>query len=84
MAPSTTFESLLMWDCLNPYRKWFTINNSHPLMGERLQRLCQLARYWHVEPEIYLESQQSLKLKRQSFLLQISPFLGIFIGGVLG
>jgi Zn-dependent protease with chaperone function len=83
VAPNTTFESLLMWDYLNPYRKWFVINSSHPLMGERLLSLCKIARYWHVEPELYLENQQSLKLKRQSFLLQIAPFLGILVGGAL-
>ncbi|MEM9922361.1 MAG: M48 family metalloprotease [Cyanobacteria bacterium P01_D01_bin.50] len=80
LAPNTTFESLLMWDYLNPYRQWFVINNSHPLMGERLQRLCKIARHWHVEPELYLETQQPLKLKRQPFLLQTAPFLGLFIG----
>ncbi|MBF2015202.1 MAG: M48 family metalloprotease [Rivularia sp. T60_A2020_040] len=80
IAANTTFESLLMWDCLNPYRQWFLINNSHPLMGERLRELCKIAEYWHVEPELYLESQQSLKLKPESFLLQISPFLGILFG----
>ena len=80
IAPNTTFESLLMWDYLNPYHQCFVINNSHPLMGERLQRLCKLANYWHVEPELYLDTQQSLKLKRQLFLLQIAPFLGILIG----
>ncbi len=82
ITPNTTFESLLKWDYLNPYRQWFLINNSHPLMGERLQELCKIAYNWHVEPELYLDS-QSLKLKRQSFLLQISPFLGILIGAAL-
>ena len=80
LAPNTTFESLLMWDYLNPYRQWFVINNSHPLMGERFQRLCKIARHWHVEPELYLETQQPLKLKRQSFLLQTAPFLSLLIG----
>jgi Zn-dependent protease with chaperone function len=80
IAANTTFESLLMWDYLNPYRQWFTTTNSHPLMGTRLQKLCKLARYWHVEPEVYLESQQSLKVKRESFLLQIAPYLGILFG----
>ncbi|MEO1372718.1 MAG: M48 family metalloprotease [Cyanobacteria bacterium J06635_10] len=80
LAPNTTFESLLMWEYLNPYRQWFVINNSHPLMGERLQRLCKIARHWHVEPELYLETQQPLKLKRQSFLLQTAPFLGLLVG----
>ncbi|MGB6299901.1 MAG: M48 family metalloprotease [Rivularia sp. (in: cyanobacteria)] len=80
IALNTTFESLLMWDYLNPYRQWFVINNSHPLMGKRLQKLSKLARYWHVEPEVYLESQQPLKVKRESFLLQIAPYLGILAG----
>jgi len=80
IAPSTTFESLLMWDYLNPYHQWFLINNSHPLMGTRVQKLCKLASYWHIQPELYLESQQPLKVKRQSFLLQIAPYLGILAG----
>ncbi|MEM6754579.1 MAG: M48 family metalloprotease, partial [Cyanobacteria bacterium P01_C01_bin.38] len=84
IAPNTTFESLLMWDYLNPYRQWFVINNSHPLMGTRLQKLCKLARYWHLEPEVYLVEQQSLKLKRESFLLQIAPYLGILAGAASG
>ena len=83
MAANTTFESLLMWDYLNPYSRWFVINSSHPLMGERLKLLCKLARHWHVEPELYLESPHSLKLKPQSFLLQIAPFLGILVGAGL-
>ncbi len=80
IAPNTTFESLLMWDYLNPYRKWFAATNSHPLMGMRLQKLCKLARYWHLEPEVYLVPQQPLKVKRESFLLQIAPYLGILVG----
>ena len=81
IAANTTFESLLMWDYLNPYHQWFVINNSHPLMGTRLQKLSKLARYWHVEPEVYLVPQQPLKVKRESFLLQIAPYLGILAGG---
>ena len=84
IAENTTFESLLMWDYLNPYRQWFVINNSHPLIGIRLQKLSKLARYWHIQPELYLESQQPLKVKRQSFLLQISPYLGVVAGAALG
>jgi Zn-dependent protease with chaperone function len=80
VAPHTTFESFLMWDYLNPYRWWFVINNTHPLMGDRLQRLLSIAKYWHLETELNLESQQPLLVMRQSFLLQIAPFLGIFVG----
>ena len=84
IAQNTTFESLLMWDYLNPYRQWFLVNNSHPLMGIRLQKLSKLARYWHIQPELYLESQQPLKVKREPFLLQIAPYLGILAGAASG
>jgi Zn-dependent protease with chaperone function len=84
IARYTTFESFLMWDYLNPYRSWFTINNSHPLMGERLQRLCSVARSWHLQPELNLVSQQPLQVKRESFFLQIAPFLGIPFGAIFG
>ncbi|MDJ0735452.1 MAG: M48 family metalloprotease [Nostocaceae cyanobacterium] len=73
-------ESFLMWDYLNPYRYWFSINNTHPLMGDRIQRICKIARHWHLDTEINIESQQSLKLKPQSFLLYIAPWLGIPLG----
>ncbi len=84
MAGYTTFESLLMWDCVNPYRWWFVINNTHPLIGDRALRLCKIARLWHVDPELYLESQQPLRIKPQSFLLQIAPWLGIPLGVAFG
>ncbi|MBD2439164.1 M48 family metalloprotease [Nostoc sp. FACHB-110] len=74
------FECALMWDHLNPYSWWFTINNSHPLIGDRAGRLCQIARHWHVETELHLARQQSIKTTRQSFLLQIAPFVGIPLG----
>lgn len=82
IAHNTTFESFLMWDYLNPYRWWFVINNTHPLIGDRLQRLLSIARYWHLETELNLENQQPLRVKGQSFFIQIAPFLGISIGGV--
>ena len=87
VAGHLSFESVLMWDHLNPYRQWLTINNSHPLIGDRIQRLCQIAQHWHIDTELHLASQQSLsqqslKVTRQSFLLQIAPFLGIPLGFV--
>jgi Zn-dependent protease with chaperone function len=81
VASHTTFESFLMWDYLNPYRWWFIINNTHPLIGDRLQRLSSIADYWHLEKEVYL-NQQPVWVKRQSFFLQIAPFVGIVLGVV--
>ncbi|TAF03438.1 MAG: Zn-dependent protease with chaperone function [Nostocales cyanobacterium] len=83
MAGHISLESFLMWENSNPYRQWFTINNSHPLMGDRLQRLCQIARHWHLETELHLITPESLLVKPQSFLLQIAPWLGIPLGFVL-
>ncbi|GAB1538147.1 hypothetical protein NUACC21_08050 [Scytonema sp. NUACC21] len=80
IACHTTFESFLMWDTLNPYRWWFVFNKTHPLMGDRLQRLISIARYWRLETELNIENQKPLKLRRQSFLFQIAPVLGILIG----
>lgn len=80
IAGKISFESFLMWDSLNPYRRWFTINNSHPLIGDRIQRLCEIARHWHLDLELYLTNQQPLKIKPSSFVLQIAPFLGIPFG----
>jgi hypothetical protein len=80
IAPHTTFESFLMWDYLNPYKWWFVINNTHPLIGSRLQRLSSIAHLWRLETELNLESQQPLKMKHQSFFFQIAPLLGIPLG----
>jgi Zn-dependent protease with chaperone function len=79
IASNLSFESFLNWDTANPYRQWFTINNSHPLMGDRIERLCQIARHWHLDTELHFASQPS-KVKRQSFLLQVAPWLGIPLG----
>jgi Zn-dependent protease with chaperone function len=74
------FESFLMWENANPYRRWFTINNSHPLIGDRLERLCQIARHWHLDTELHLTHPKSCQVKPQLFLLQIAPWLGIPLG----
>jgi Zn-dependent protease with chaperone function len=76
-------EIFLMWESFNPYRRWFTINNSHPLMGDRIERLCQISRHWHLEPELRLTTQESCQVKLQSFLLQIAPWFGIPVSFLL-
>jgi Zn-dependent protease with chaperone function len=80
IAGHISFDSFVMWDYLNPHRRWFTINNSHPLIGDRIEHLCKIARHWHLPNEVHVESQKPLKVKPQSFLLQIAPWLGIILG----
>jgi uncharacterized protein YdeI (BOF family) len=69
-----------MWDYLNPYRFWFTINNTHPLIGDRIQRLCHICRRWRLETELNIETSPSIRVRKQAFYRQIAPFLGIPCG----
>lgn len=84
----TELEKVLVWDYLNPYRHWLNINNTHPLMGDRLQRLTQIANYWHLETELIISQKLESKIFNPSspysptFLLQAAPFFGILLGFV--
>jgi Zn-dependent protease with chaperone function len=82
IAGTLSFESFLMWENHHPYRQWFTINSSHPLMGDRIERLCQIARHWHLETELHLKTLESPKPQHHSFLLHLAPWLGIPLGWV--
>ena len=84
IAGNLPFESFFQWENFHPYRQWLTINSSHPLMGDRIKRLCQIARYWHLDTELYqITPQQPIAIRPQSFLLQIAPWLGIPLGVIL-
>jgi Zn-dependent protease with chaperone function len=83
----TQLEHILAWDCQNPYRYWLSINNTHPLIGDRLQRLNHIALHWHLETELNLFNRQKAEDKSQIptlFLLQGAPFLGIALGFAFG
>lgn len=80
----TQLEQVLAWDCLNPYRYWLTINNTHSLIGDRIQRLAQLARHWHLETELNLVNTQPVEARRRLFFLQVAPFFGIPLSFAFG
>lgn len=83
----TQLERILAWDCLNPHRYWLTINNSHPLIGDRLHRLNQIAHHWHLKTELNLAKRQENSQKDKgisSLFLQGAPFFGIAIGFAFG
>jgi Zn-dependent protease with chaperone function len=74
-------ESFFKWENFHPYRQWFTINSCHPLMGDRIERLCQIAHHWHLDTELYQTSPpQPILIKPQVFCLQIASWLGISLG----
>ena len=77
------FESFFKWENFHPYRQWFTINSCHPAMGDRIEHLCQIARHWHLDSELYQTNPpQPILIKPQAFCLQIAPWLGIPLGVV--
>jgi Zn-dependent protease with chaperone function len=53
-SPQTALESVLHWDCINPYRGWLIVSASHPLLGERVAMLCRNAQFWKLDPELSL------------------------------
>ncbi|MDJ0708282.1 MAG: M48 family metalloprotease [Leptolyngbyaceae cyanobacterium MO_188.B28] len=77
----------LAWDVQNPYRHWLTLNNAHPLTGDRIHLLNLYARYWELEPELELApiappqikniSLQEISRHWRPLLLQGSPFFGL-------
>ena len=73
LEPPTSFESALAWDCLNPYRYWLTINNTHPLMGDRLQRLADYAHHWKLEAELIPSDLVQDQISRRGAKAQGSP-----------
>ena len=75
------FESFLKWENFHPYRQWLTINSCHPAIGDRIERLCEIARHWHLDTELYQTTpSQPILIKPQTFCLQIAPWLGIPLG----
>ncbi|MBF2034932.1 MAG: hypothetical protein IGR92_05470 [Leptolyngbyaceae cyanobacterium T60_A2020_046] len=73
---------VLSWERHNPYRHWLTVNNAHPLLGDRLLTLSRLAHQWGLEPEMPLPETVTARHRSQLrlFLLQISPYLGPAVG----
>ena len=91
--PAVAFESLLEWDRVNPYRSFLSLNQSHPLLGDRLQRLALYARHWRLETELdwpNLGKKPTLTPWQWSqryglrLLHQASPYLGGVFGLLLG
>jgi Zn-dependent protease with chaperone function len=55
-SPHTPFETVLQWDCTNPYRDWLIVSASHPLLGERAAMLGRNAQFWKLDPELNLSA----------------------------
>ena len=86
----TPLEEMMAWECVNPYRHWLKLTNSHPLMGERLYLLCRYAYVWKVQPELDLPTlapparTYQAKLKKALNSYRALPILqSAFLSGLL-
>jgi Zn-dependent protease with chaperone function len=78
---------LLQWDISHPYRQWYLVNHTHPLLGDRLLTLTKYAEYWQLDTELNWQlpapSQKKVGFNIkgwQHFLLQGAPYFGLPIG----
>jgi Zn-dependent protease with chaperone function len=74
--------NVLVWEINHPQRQWLVVNNSHPLLGERLLWLTRCAQFWKLECELDLAAAVGkVKAPISSGLwLQGAPFFGSAIG----
>ena len=82
-------DSLFQWDLINPYTNWLTLNQSHPLLGERLKIISFYATHWKLEPELAFtpinpSSSKKTTAYYSKLLLQGAPFFGIVGGLAIG
>jgi Zn-dependent protease with chaperone function len=71
--------SLFTWERSHPHRHWLTLNNSHPLISDRLAQLSSNAQEWHLEPELDIPAESPSRTRTPLFQLG-APFFGIAIG----
>jgi hypothetical protein len=86
LAPHYPLVSLLQWEVINPYHPWLEINNSHPVIGDRLRLLGRYAQFWNVEPELNFTelTPTPRSLDYSKLLLQGAPFFGLVAGPLIG
>lgn len=92
IPPYTPFESVLAWECTNPYRHWLKVFDSHALLGDRLFLLGRYAARWQLPAELDLPtvapSPKTLaaRLKKLANSYTALPILqsGVLTGGFLG
>lgn len=87
-SPQRDWPALLRWELLNPYRNWLGLNQSHPLLGDRLQLLKLYALHWQVVPVLdwpdLQRSPRTPQLDWKVLLLQGAPYFGTAIGVLVG
>lgn len=73
----------LQWPCPAQFRRWLTLNHSHPPLDGRLRSLMAIAAQWRLEPEIRALNHPPQAISRSDMLLQASPYWGPILGAGL-
>ncbi|NEQ31224.1 MAG: hypothetical protein F6K04_09480 [Leptolyngbya sp. SIO4C5] len=92
-AETLPWSEILAWDMRNPYRHWLTFNQPQPLLGERIQRLSQMAEQEGLKraiaevaldsPAVQIKSFSAFYRYWQPLVKQGGPIVGLLIGGAL-
>lgn len=81
IPPTVTLPPFLAWDVQNPYRRWLTLNTTHPPLGDRLYHLAQYALQWRIRPDLELSPRPASKPSpSKPFWLQVIPYAAPLIG----
>ncbi|WP_368006997.1 M48 family metalloprotease [Laspinema palackyanum] len=85
-----SWENILQWDRHNAYKKWLTIPQSHPPLGDRLTLLDLYARFWKLDAELDFARDGAVapakppRLMLKRLLLQGAPYFGLPLGLLAG
>ena len=85
-----SWENLLQWDRHNAYKKWLTVPQSHPPLGDRLTLLDLYARFWKLDTELdfardgAVAQAKSPQWRVKRLLLQGAPYFGLPLGLLAG
>lgn len=77
VLPHSSIAEATAWERASPARRWLTLNNTHPLLSDRLDRLDRYAQHWRLEPELDLPRPPQ---SHRSLWLQAAPWLGMLAG----
>lgn len=74
-------STLFQWEQANRNRIELILNQSHSLLGIRLNQLMNYCQEWHITPEFEIDS--SVVENRKRNLVELAPWLGLMLGNAI-
>lgn len=81
--PQEAPEIVFSWQLKSPYASWLNLNQTHPLLGQRLYRFHRCAEFWQISPLLNWADATPVKPHPRTpglFRLQGAPFFATAIG----